>query len=233
MKNILISGFLFIFALSAQAQQGDKVDLKQIEDQFWSAKDTDFSVVQNRAFPKEGRFYLTASGGTLMNDPFVSASVTRLGAGYYFSERWGVEVAQETIASADNKATQYFKSQSQFPNYNLLKGYQSVSLSWVPFYAKMSFIDRKILYFDMQFNVGIGTKTYELFMQNGENEKQSSSGYHFDVTQNIFFTRNFAFRIDIKNQWAPQQRKNSATELDLGTEVVNDSSLLLGINFFF
>jgi len=232
--------YLIVFALVslnvayAFAQNNDKVDLKQIEDQFWSAKDTDFSVVQNRAYPKEKRIFVNLSSGILVNDPFTSGQITRIGAGYFFSERWGIEIAHEAVDAKDNKATRNFKSNNNvFPNYNFLKGYQSASVTWVPFYAKMSFLDRKILYFDMQFSIGLGVKTYGNFLQAGNQKTQSSPGFHFDVTQNIFFTKHLAFRVDLKNQWADQELVVSSNGNSLGRGRVNDTKLLFGFNIFY
>lgn len=225
--------FFNLISFSVFAQSSDKVDLKQIEDQFWSAKDTDFSIVQNRTFPKEKRFFVNISGGTLVNDPFTNGQMTRFAAGYFLSERWGFEIAQESMDPSDNQATQHFKSRGFFPNYNKLRGYQSASVTWVPFYAKMSFLDRKILYFDMQFSAGIGTKTYQSFLRSGNHTTQSTLGYHFDITQNIFFSRNFAFRFDLKNQWSNQNFFFSDTGALRSRERVNDTILLFGFNIFY
>jgi outer membrane beta-barrel protein len=228
-----ISAILILSGVSALAQSNDKIDLKQIEDQFWAAKDTDFSVVQNRTFPKEKRFFLNLSGGTLINDPFTTGKVTRIGVGYFLSERWGLEIAEETIEASDNKATQNFKQNSLYPNYNKLKSYQSASVTWVPFYAKMSFLDRKILYFDMQLSVGVGKRGYQSFLKSGQQSTQYSDGFHLDVTQNIFFSRHFAFRVDLKNQWAEQNLYISDTGAFKSRERVNDTSLLFGFNIFY
>lgn len=234
MKFIVLSLTILAFVVPAWSQKSDRVDLQKIENQFWTAKDTDFSVVQNRAFPKENRFYIGISSGTLINDPFTTAQITRLHGGYYFNERWGIEIAQENFASSDNKSTQFFKNQVSpiYPNYNLLISNQNIGLLFVPFYAKMSFLDRRILYFDMQFNIGLGQKKYSQFMQDGNHQNQSVIGYHFDVTQNIFFNRYFALRIDLKNQWSNQIRQNSGTKVNLGNDLVNDTLILFGLNFF-
>jgi outer membrane beta-barrel protein len=225
---------LIFLGISSFAQSNDKIDLKQIEDQFWAPKDTDFSVVQNRTFPKEKRFFINLSGGVLVNDPFTTAQITRIGVGYYISERWGFEIAEETIKASDNKATQNFKSSNFYPNYNELKGYQSASVIWVPFYAKMSFLDRKILYFDMQVSAGVGNRSYQSFLKNSSQQTtRNSTGVHFDVTQNIFFSRHFAFRIDLKNQWAEQDFYISDTGFFKSRERVNDTSLLFGVNIFY
>lgn len=234
MNFYLVLGLLLIYVNPVWSQKSDKIDLQKIENQFWTAKDTDFSVVQNRAFPKENRFYFGYSTGTLINDPFTTAQISRFHAGYYFNERWGIELGQENFSSSDNKSTQFFKNQLSpiYPNYNQLISNQNIGLLFVPFYAKMSFLDRRILYFDMQFNVGVGQKKYSVFMQDGSPNQQSSFGYHFDITQNIFFNKHLALRVDIKNQWSNQIRQNSGTKTNLGSTLINDTMLLFGINFF-
>ncbi|MCS6838083.1 MAG: outer membrane beta-barrel domain-containing protein [Bdellovibrionaceae bacterium] len=244
-KWVLLYFFVinYLFNMSqmvfAQERKSDKIDIKKIEEHFWSAKDTDFSVIQNRAFPKERRWFFNVSLGALFNDPFTNSQVTRFGLGYYFSERWGVEIAQEIFSTGDNKATQYFKSKNVFPNYNMLAGYRAVSVAVVPFYAKMSFIDRFILYFDMQINVGVGEKSYRSFLKDAEPLEGKSFGYHLDITQNLFFTRHLSLRFDFKNQWAPQKTHYSDTgggvvkgqmEREI---VVNDSVILIGLNVFY
>jgi hypothetical protein len=41
-----------------------KVDISDLENRYWTAKDTEFSVVQNRLYTKAKRFSVTLQGGT-------------------------------------------------------------------------------------------------------------------------------------------------------------------------
>jgi outer membrane beta-barrel protein len=218
------------------ARAQDKIDLKKIESDFWSAKDTDFSVIQNRAFPKEGRFYTNLATGILVNDPFTTGNIQRLALGYYFSERWGIELGHELVNAQDSKSTQYLKSKNAFPNYNFLNSYTYVSASWVPFYAKMSLLDRKILYYDMQLNFGVGQKAYTAYIRDEPGLSFQSFGYHLDVVQNFFFTRHWSFRLDLRNQWASQNfyySDGSQKKQKESSSLVNDTSLLIGLTYFF
>ena len=55
---------------SPSAKGSDKMDLKKLEDKYWSSKDDDYGVIQNRTFSKTGKLYLSAVYGPLINDQF-------------------------------------------------------------------------------------------------------------------------------------------------------------------
>ena len=54
----------------------DKLDIQKLEQKYWSAKDDDFSVIQNRAFQKEKRGFLSLNYGIPFNDPNSIGSLT-------------------------------------------------------------------------------------------------------------------------------------------------------------
>jgi outer membrane beta-barrel protein len=231
----------------------DKLDLKKLEDKYWSAKDADFSVVQNRTYSKAGKVFVSLSYGPLVNDAYSYGRMTNGAIGYYFSERWGLEIAHEMGALKDNDSTDVFISRNKFaPDYNTFESYTSLNMVVVPFYAKMSFWDRKIMYFDMQFAFGVGQMKYQIqksapFNASTQNatptpEDATSMGYNLDVTQQLFFHENFAIRLDIKNKWSKQKKERyyintgaGQTESDrsLGDSMQQDTSILLGLTVFF
>lgn len=222
----------------------DKLDLKNLEDKYWSAKDTDFTVVQNRTYTKAKRFFASFSYGPMLNDPYSIGRMTDVSAGYYFSERWGIELAYEQGSLSNNHATSQFIDANGFaPNYNRFQNYKSVNVMFVPFYAKMSFMDKKIVYFDIQFSAGVGQMGYQIQTTTGPlgslvdaSENKSTFGYNFDVTQQLFFSQHMALRLDIKNQWSKQDEKRYAPAggaADLGTRDHQDTTILLGLNIFF
>ena len=231
----------------------DKLDLKKLEDKYWSAKDADFSVVQNRTYAKAGKTFVSLSYGPLVNDAYSYGRMTNVAAGYYFSERWGLEIAHESGALKDNDSTDVFISRNKFaPDYNTFESYTSLNMIVVPFYAKMSFWDRKIMYFDMQFAFGIGQMKYQIqkaapFNASTQNatptpSDETAMGYNLDVTQQLFFHENFAVRLDIKNKWSKQKKERyyintgaGQTESDrsLGDTTQQDTSILLGLTVFF
>jgi uncharacterized lipoprotein NlpE involved in copper resistance len=48
---------------SKSSKKDDKVDVKDLEERYWTAKDTEFKVVQNRLYTKEKKFSLTPMAG--------------------------------------------------------------------------------------------------------------------------------------------------------------------------
>ncbi len=219
------------------------MNLKLLEDKYWSAKDADFSVVQNRTFTKDSRFFITGAYGVLVNDPYSYGRVTDLTFGYYFSERWGVEISDShghlTPNDSVTALTQY---NGLRPNYNKFVSDTSLNLIWVPFYAKMSFMNSSIVYFDMQFAAGLGNLTYEqqISPTEGPNTQESTTAYNFDFTQQLFFSNHFALRLDLKNKWSSEhldvyqlQGSQYSARNALGTHAEQDTTLTLGITYFF
>lgn len=254
----IATGSLIFATATTQAQQtapaakddrgSDKLDLKKLEDKYWSAKDSDFSVVQNRTYSKANKMFVSIGYGPLVNDAYSYGRMTNFAAGYYFSERWGLEVAYETGTLKNSDSTDAFINKNKFaPDFNTFKTYTSLNAIVVPFYAKMSFWDKKIMYFDMQFAFGVGQMQYKIMKRDNvvagtsegtdSSEDASTIGYNLDVTQQLFFHENFAVRFDIKNKWTTQKKKSyfntGTTSSDLGNTSQQDTSMLLGLTIFF
>jgi outer membrane beta-barrel protein len=255
MKNLTLILMIALTSLASLAQVAtpkedrgsDKLDLKKLENKYWAAKDTDFSVVQNRAYSKDGKIFLSASYGPLVNDAYSYGRMTNFALGYYGSERWGLEVALENGNIKDSDSTDAFINRNQFaPDYNTFVSYNSLNFILVPFYAKMSFWDRKIMYFDMQFGFGVGQMKYNIQKVSGITpnttlapEQNTVTGYNLDVTQQLFFHENFAIRFDIKNKWSTQKKEryyigtDSESTRSLGSINQQDTSVLLGLTVFY
>lgn len=231
---------------NAQAQadskasgDSDKLDIKKLEDKYWSAKDDDFSVVQNRSFTKEHRYFVTLQSGIPINDPYSYGNVSGVSAGYYFSERWGVEVSSLSTSFRDNDATdQFITDHKTVPNHNTLNGMTGVQVNYVPLYAKMSFLDKKIIYFDMGIAFGIGQTKFTQNISTGD-QSQTASNYMFSLYQHFFFSENLAFKFDFRNTWTNEERMRyklnpgePESARTIGAKSINDTALLFGITYF-
>lgn len=238
---------------SASDNRGsDKVDLKKLEDKYWSAKDDDYGVIQNRTFSKGKKFFGSLVYGPLVNDAFAKSRAIGGMLGYYFNEDFGIEGHYFNYDSKKSDSVENFNSLSSAgvsPNYNLIKSAYSLSLSYTPFYAKMAFMNKAILYFDMGFTAGLGMTNYDQIIYKrvqgagtpiGE-DKDTASAPHFDlgVMQQLFLNKNFAFRLDIKNTFYTQKVK----KYDVGisgdqnnrpeeTKSGNDTTITVGITLF-
>jgi outer membrane beta-barrel protein len=244
--TLLLLGSSLTYAQTTSPGTGgnDKLDIKKLEQKYWSAKDDDFAVVQNRRYTKANRFFLSANYGVPFNDPFSSGNMYGATLGYFFNERWGLDLDYKTASLHDNDATAQFINQyGTYPDHNIFKSSQILSGTLVPFYAKMSFMDNTIIYFDMGFSVGLGTLNYSIQKVEG-NEDVSSAVAKLSVFQQIFFSEHFALRADLSNTWSSQKRlkyylpnsggsHNYTTDRDLGSKMTNDTSLLLGVTYWF
>jgi outer membrane beta-barrel protein len=163
-------------------------------------------------------------------------------AGYYFTEFMGFEATYELGNLKDNDATDFFINKNGFaPNYNKFKSYMGANFIYVPFYAKMAFLDKKILYFDIQFSAGLGMLGYQSQIEaiQGGNKDFSTVAFSLDVSQQLFFAEHFAVRLDVKNKWSRQNQfryqissGESEDARSLGTINQQDTTILLGITYF-
>ncbi len=219
--------------------KADKLDVTDLERKYWAAKDTDFSVVQNRTYTKAGRLALSAGYGVLVNDPYSDGTNLSGGLNYYFSERFGVEFNYTQTKANDNKAVEAFRNLPGAggirPDHGKIKSYYGGSFNWVPFYAKMSVQNLKIIYFDMAISPGFGVTTYEQQVDTG-NFTKTAPTLSLDVTQSFFLSRHFAFRFDYKNRWFQEKvlgYSNVSRGREIRTETNQTSILLFGATVFF
>ncbi len=221
---------------------GDKVDISDLESKYWAPKDTDFSVVQNRTYSKEKRFMIAPQFGTVINDPYSEGNVYGATANYFWSERMGVQATWMKADMKNNDATNDIGKLSATagatPDHGKLTGYYGVGFNIVPFYAKMSFWGKRIIYFDMAFTPTIGMTQYDQQIEGG-NKGKSAFTYGLDVTQYFFFSRWFAIRADLKNNFYKQEvvKFRNTAPYTKGQKVkdkdIQDTTFLLGAEFYF
>ncbi len=218
--------------------KSDKLDISDLEQKYWAPKDTDFSVVQNRTYTKAGRYAFSFMTGPIVNDQWSSGFNYGFKVNHYFDERYGVELTYVDSQLEDSDAISKFATLSGGgvkPDYNRDTSYIGLGFNFVPFYAKMSFLGKKIIYFDMQITPHIGISKYEQqtdksLSQNGNEE--SSFSYGLDITQYFFFHKNFAFRVDLHNRWYTQDVLAYQTGLKARDEKANTTMFLFGFTYF-
>lgn len=215
-------------APAAQNGQSDKMDVSDLEKKYWAAKDTDFNVVQNRTFSKTNKLALTLDYGMYVSEPWSKGPTYGVDLGYFFSERYGVELQYSKTDSSDNDATQSLKqNQGGAPNHDKMKGYYGVGFNWVPFYAKMSFLNSSILYFDMSITPGVGVMQYQEQLVDGNVDK-TAPAVSLAITQHFFLAKWVALRLDYKNFWYNQDVVTYQVQNRTTTNQLHNESLLLG-----
>lgn len=224
----------------------DKIDLKKLEDKYWSAKDDEYGVIQNRTFSKTNKFYGSLVYGPLINDQFAKSRAAGIMGGYYLNEDFGVELSYLSYDSkkSDNEVT--IESIGGAPSYALIKSNMTASLSYTPFYAKMAFMNKAILYFDMGVTLGVGMTNYEIQkvisvggVDVPANESKSAPHIELGVMQQLFINKNIAFRLDIKNtfysqksqQFKPTNPSVESSRMET-TKGVNDTTITFGLTLF-
>ncbi|MCB9025112.1 MAG: outer membrane beta-barrel domain-containing protein [Bdellovibrionaceae bacterium] len=191
-----------------------KVDITDIEKKYWAPKDTDFSVVQSRAYTKANRFSLSIQTGPLINDTFNTGLNYGITTNYFVSERNGFGITYISSKLGDTKVVEDFRfdvgggAAGAVPDWGRMTSYYGINYIWVPIYAKMSLLGSKILYFDMALSPHIGITNYEKISNVG-NQADSSFTYGLDVSQYFFLNKNWAIRADLKNHWYKENIINS------------------------
>ncbi|HRK06967.1 MAG TPA: outer membrane beta-barrel domain-containing protein [Pseudobdellovibrionaceae bacterium] len=219
-------------APAAPAGGGDKVDVTDLEQKYWAAKDTDFSVVQNRMFSKANRFAVSALYGNLLNDSWSDGPSMSGSLNYYFSERWGLEAQLMNVNTRNNKALENLQAQSGTANHGKVRSYQGLSVNWVPFYAKMSVLNSNIIYFDMAISPGFGVTTYDQQTESG-NRAKTAPTVALDLTQTFFLNKHFALRLDYRNRWYQEEIIRYRSPFSsVSNDTTNASFLMFGATLF-
>lgn len=216
-----------------------KVDLTDLESRYWTAKDTEFKVVQNRLYTKEKRFSITPIVGTNLSGQYSSSYNVGADISYYFTERTGVELTGWYSGSSDNDFVLDFAiGRGVMPDHNLPMYFVGANYNWVPIYAKMSFLEKKILYFDMFISPGIGvtglkSRNFSTTVSNPPEVKQMAPTLALDVGQQVFFGENLALRLDLRNHMYQEKIYQASSGTELRTKFTYDAIFMLGVSFFF
>lgn len=228
-------------AQPADQVSDQKVDISDLENKYWAPKDTDFSVVQNRTYTKEKKFFFSLQYGVPTNDAYNTGALYGFTGNYFFTERQGVQLQYVQADYSASTAVSDLRNFSTgvFPDHGKMHDYWSAGYDFVPFYSKMSFLGKRILYFDMAITPTIGYTKYDQILK-GANASETALTYGIDITQYYFLERWFALRFDWKNEWYTQQvekYENTGSPVipeasSAGSKNIHDSLLMFGVSFF-
>lgn len=225
---------------SEEQQQTDKIDVGNLEQKYWSAKDDDFTVVQNRTYTKNKKIFISLMSGRIVNDGFVEGSPNSYSIGYFFNEKNGLSLDATQFSTHENSVTKQFVTRyGTAPAYNKPLNTYSLTYMWSPIYAKVSLLEKKILYLDLSIGAHIGITKYQNMTFDG-GSINSTPHYGLDISQLWFLSRSLALRFDVRNTWSKQKQylyHIAKTEPDsarsLGESQLQDNTWLLGITYFF
>jgi outer membrane beta-barrel protein len=178
------------------------------------------SVIQKRYMPKTGRFQLFGGLTTVTNDPFFMTYGAAVKAGYFLTEKWGVELNYFALSTSTRSVTQDLKDQQNVRTENLVypKSFMGLDLMYVPIYGKMTWFNETIVPFDLYFSAGYGTTTTQT--------DESPGTLHLATGQIFSISKSYAFRWDFSWNFF------NAKGID-GDTAYNNLFLTVGMSWFF
>ncbi len=183
----------------------------------------DVAIIQKRFLPKTGRFEFFGGGSTNLNDAFFF-NIGLVGrAGYYITEKWSLEGILMYLGTEKRSVTEDLKVQKGVLTDSLItpEMFYGVDVKWSPIYGKYSFLDEKIIPFDLYFSAGLGiTETNQ--------EGQSPMTIHLGTGQIFAISKSFALRWDFS--WNFYTTKSSVSGKD---ELTDNLFITIGASFFF
>lgn len=230
MKSVLKATAVMIictgFSFSAQAQSKKKqvapkkVDVENLEKRYWAPKDKKFKVVQNRSYTKTNKFFFSLMPGLMLNEEYSKGLATDFALGYFFNDRWGLELEYQTMSLSDNELVDQIRDigdpvnggSGAFANHGKTTDYVGLTAKWMPFYAKMSFLGNRIVYFDLSLGLSLGSISYEQQTRSGLVEpEQSAIAYGIELSQSFYLSKKLLLRVDYKHRFYNQEIIEGAT----------------------
>jgi outer membrane beta-barrel protein len=198
-------------------------DVQSLSDLATLAPFSDVAVIQRRFLPKTGRFELTGGVFTNVNNPFFNSIGANARLAYYFTERYAVEGIASFATTSTRQVTDDLEANRRITTDNVVtsNGYYVLAFKWNPIYGKMTWLNKTIVPFDINFNAGVGmTHT---------TEDEMEPTIHFGTSQVFALSKSMAFRWDLT--WNMYQ---ATATTDAGTkETLSQNDLFLGVGMSF
>lgn len=185
----------------------------------------DVAVIQRRFLPKTNRFELSGSAFSNLNNPFFTNVGAAFRAAYYLREKYAIEGLVTFASTAAREVTQDLESNRSITTDNVVtsKGFAGLAFKWNPIYGKITWLNKSIVPFDLNFNLGFGvTQT---------TDEQNEPTIHFGTSQVFAQSKSVAFRWDLMWNMYNTATRNSAGVQENLTQ--NDLFLGIGMSFYF
>lgn len=151
----------------------------------------DIAVINKKFLPKTKRFEFYPNLGMIINDTFFLDFVYSARFGFYFAEKYGLELIGNWISSSSKSVTSELAADHAVATTSLVtpQSYYGLDFKWSPIYGKMGFVNKKIIPFDFYLSLGGG--------MTATNQGTSAGTGHFGLGQNFALSKWMAFRWDI------------------------------------
>lgn len=168
-----------------------KIKLKEINE---LTAFSDLAVIQKKYMPKTNRMQFYGGIDFLANNPFFDSFGFNGRASFFFTESFGIELNYWKHSPSRRSVATELESKHNITTKTLLSSlsFKGASLVLVPFYGKVSLLDRRIIPFDFYFSLGGGlTETSYL-------DKEAKS-LHVGLGQIFSINKSVAWRWDLSH----------------------------------
>ncbi len=200
-------------------------DVQSLSDLAKLAPFSDVAVIQRRFLPKTHRFEFSLGAFTNLNNPFFTSYGAGGSIAYYLREQWALEGIGNFSASGSREVTDNLRSKRQIATTNLVTAtsFFGAALKWNPIYGKITWLNKSIVPFDLNFSLGGGmTQT---------TDNQSVGTLHFGTSQVFALSKAMAVRWDFAwNYYNANATDDTAKKVKISQ---SDLYLGLGISFYF
>lgn len=184
---------------------------------------SDVAVIQRRFLPKTKRFELSGTIFSNLNNPFFTSIGASARAAYYLTERYAIEGLFSFASTGSRQVTDDLEKERNIRTDNVVtsKGFMGAAFKWNPIYGKITWLNKSIVPFDLNFSIGGGLTA--------TNQDEQEPTVHFGTSQVFAWSKGTAFRWDLI--WNMFQA--TATADDGTKERLNQNDIFLGIGMSF
>jgi outer membrane beta-barrel protein len=208
---------------------GETVDIKKVSQKYINNQyEVEMNVIQNRQFSKANRFEFNVMGLSVNSDLFLTTYSVGASLGYHFSEYWGVRAVYWKDFSSTNNAYKTFVEKiggGSSPNPVEPNSYMGAELKFSPFYGKLSFLKKSIVYYDFYALAGLGLRKMEY---------NNALAPTFGLGQQFFISKFFSLFMEYRMMYFKQVVKDEGTTSPtFGQELGSPSSFVNNFSFGF
>lgn len=203
------------------------VKVEELKDLSMLSPFSEVSIIQKKFMPKSGRFQAFAAAGLTTNTPWFLNTGFKLNLGYHFTENLGLEFNTLFLSSSEREVAQEIRENNGLKPEQFIytKSYIGADLLWTPIYGKVTFLNEKIIPYEMYFSGGGGTS-------NTNSVEKNVPTIHLGTGQVFTITKSMAFRWDYSlNVFQATAIPGNGVVPEKGS--YNDLIFTAGVSFFF
>ena len=205
----------------------EDVKVQELKDLSLLSPFSEVSVIQKKLMPKSGRFQAFGGLGLTTNTPWFLNAGFKLNLGYHFTENFALELATLFLSSSEREVAKEIRENNnlQPEQFIYTKSYMGADLLWTPVYGKITFLNQKIIPYEMYFSGGGGTS-------NTNSAEKNVPTIHFGTGQVFTISKAMAFRWDYSlNIFQATALTSNGIVPEKGS--YNDLIFSAGVSFFF